>query len=165
MVDENQYYVYVIDKNSIKLATTKYQTTKGIPTFVGLSSANDGGTIYPINPPLTVYKKSSIVFDLSDASLGYTQNTTNYPAFKFELYRDSNYVEIYETNNINEEFEVKQTGIIGVTANAKVTVTVNDSTPHLLYYRLVPLNLKENPIINKEIVVDDEIDNNVFLNS
>ena len=168
LVDENQYYVYVIDKNSIKLATTKYQTTKGIPTFVGLSSSNDGGTIYPINPPLTVYKQSSIVFDLSDSSLGYTQNTTDYPAFKFELYRDSNYVEIYETNNTNEEFEVKQTGIIGVTANAKVTVTVNDSTPHLLYYRLVPLNLKENPTVNKEIVVDDEIDNNnqiVFENS
>ena len=168
LTNEDQYFVYVIDKNTIKLATTKFQTTKGIPTFVGLSSANDGGTIFPVNPPITVYKKSSIIFDLSDSSLGYVQNTTGYPAFKFELYRDSNYSEIYETNNQFENFEVKQTGTIGVTANAKVTVTVNDFTPHLLYYRLVPLNLSDNPIVNKEIVVDDEIDNNnqiVFENS
>ena len=167
LVDENQYYVYVIDRNVIKLATTKYQTTKGIPTFVGLSSGGSGGEIYPINPPLSFYKNSAIIFDLSDSSLGYTQNSTDYSAFKFELYRDSNYTEQYETNGKNEEFEVKQTGIVGVTADAKVTFTLNESTPHLLYYRLVPLNLKDNPAVNKEIVLDDEVDlnNQIILES
>ena len=157
--DQGTYYAYVTDRNTIKLTLNKYQTTTSSPKFVGLSTSGSG-TIFPVNPPLNFYKNSTVIFDLSDSSLSYTQNSTKFPGFKFELYRDSNFNEKYETNGISDKFEIKQTGVIGVSGDAKITLTVNENTPHLLYYKLTPLNLNENPKVNKQIVIEDDVNLN-----
>ena len=55
------------------------------PDVVGLTSTS-GGTINSISPPIKVYKNSTVEFDLSDQSLGYVAQSTNYPAFVLNFY-------------------------------------------------------------------------------
>ena len=156
---DKEYYVYVVDRNNIKLTKTKYNATKKIPEIVSITSSSSG-TIFPINPPIRVYKNSTLNFDLTDLSLSYDVSGLRYPAFKFELYTDSNFKNAYETSSVSTKFDVTRTGTVGVTADAKVTINIDEFTPPILYYRLLPLNTPDNPQINKEIVVDNTIDLN-----
>ena len=105
MVHEQEYFVYVIDRNKFKLCLNKYETQKAIPTFVGLTTANVG-TICVVNPPLEFYRDSNVTFDLSDSSLSYTRGSEKYPAFDLEFYYDSAYTEKYETNKTSREFDI-----------------------------------------------------------
>ena len=156
-LDNNkEYYVYVVDENTLKFIDSKYQLSQDFPEFVGISSTGDG-TISPINPPLTFYKGSNAIFDLSDSSLSYTQSATSYPAFYFDLYKDQKFNEIYETSGLSASFDVTRTGTIGVTGDAKVTLKINENTPKNLYYKLSPVNVSDNLTENKEIVIDDEV--------
>ncbi len=160
LTSESQYYVYVVDRNYIKLTANKYETTQSIPTFVGLPAPGDG-TLSPINPPLRYYKNSNVTFDLSDSSLSYTQSTTNYAAFKLEFYEDSNFTIQYKTNGVEDDkFNITQTGTVGVTTDAKSVLKVDADTPDILYYKLLPIDSDQNTVINKEIVVDDTVNLN-----
>ena len=156
---DKEYFVYVVDRNNIKLSNTKFNALKKKPEIVSITSSSSG-TISPVNPPIRVYKNSTLIFDLSDLSLSYDQSGLRYPAFKFELYTDSKFKNAYETNGSNPTFDVIRAGTVGVTADAKVTVSINETTPKVLYYRLLPLNNPENPGINKEIVIDNSVDLN-----
>ena len=156
LVNNREYFVYVIDKDRIKLTADKYETQKGIPTFVGITTANVG-TLCLVNPPLTYYPDTNVTFDLSDSSLSYRQSSTDYPAFELEFYLDSKYTQRYQTNGVGKEFDIVQTGDIGVSSDAKVTVKINKYTPKLFYYRLNPIDLPENPKINRELVTDADI--------
>ena len=157
--NDKEYHVYVVDRNNIKLSNNKFNATKKIPEVISITSASFG-TIFPINPPLKAYKNSVVNFDLSDSSLSYDQSGLKYPAFKFELYTDKNFKNAYETNAVSSAFDVTRTGIVGVTTDAKLTLNVNEFTPKVLYYRLVPLNVIDNPSVNKEIVNDPLVDLN-----
>jgi hypothetical protein len=159
LIDKREYFVYVIDRDRIKLTADKYETQKGIPTFVGITTANVG-TLCLVNPPLTYYDDTTITFDLSDSSLSYRQSSTDYPAFELEFYLDSQYTQRYQTNGVGKEFDIIQTGDIGVSTDAKVTLKINQYTPSLFYYRLNPVDLPENPKINKEIVTDADVASN-----
>ena len=160
LTDETQYYVYVVDRNYIKLTENKYETTQSIPVFVGLTTAGEG-TLSPVNPPLRYYKNSNVTFDLTDSSLSYTQSTTNYAAFKLEFYEDSNFTVQYNTNGVEDDkFNITETGTVGVTTDAKSVLKVDADTPDILYYKLVPIDSSQNTVINKEIVVDDTVDLN-----
>lgn len=156
---DKEYYVYVVDRNNIKLATTKFNASQRKPEIISINSTSSG-TIFPINPPIKVYKNSTVNFDLSDLSLSYDKSGLRYPAFKFELYTDSKFKNVYETNATTSKFDVTRAGIVGVTTNAKVTININEFTPSVLYYRLVALNVADNPVINKEIVNDNLVDLN-----
>ena len=68
MVHEKEYFVYVINRNKIKLCLDKYETGKTIPGFVGLTTANVG-TLCELTRTLNFYRDSNITFDLSDSSL------------------------------------------------------------------------------------------------
>ena len=129
-------------------------------TVPSISSTGDG-TVSPINPPFVFYKDSNAIFDLSDSSLSYTQSATSYPAFYFDFYQDQKFSQIYETSGVDASFDVSRTGTIGVTADAKVTLKINENTPKNLYYKLSPVNTSDNLTENKEITVDE----NVFLNN
>ena len=158
--NDTTYYVYVIDANTIKLTADKYQTTRPIPVFVGISTFV-AGTLSPVNPPLIVYKNSNVTFDLSDSSLSYTQSNTDYAGFRFEFYNDSNFTNNYETNGlVDDTFNVTRTGTVGVTGDAKAVLKVDADSPSLLYYKLVPLKTNANTTINKECVVDTTVDFN-----
>ena len=46
---------------------------------------------------------------------------------------------------------------MGVTADAKVTLKVNENTPSNLYYKLSPIDVSDNLTENKEIVDDEDV--------
>ena len=157
LVHEQEYFVYVIDRNTFKLCANKYDTQKAIPTFVGITTANIG-TICVVNPPLEFYRDSNVTFDLSDSTLSYTRGSEQYPAFELEFYYDSSYTEKYETNKTSRQFDIVKTGTIGVTSDAKITLAVNADTPDVFYYKLTPADLPQNPQLYKDLVIDSAVD-------
>jgi hypothetical protein len=160
--NNKEYFVFIVDTNNIKLTNTYYDSISTKPEIVGISSASDG-TLSLINPPIKAYKNSSVVFDLSDSSLSYTQQSTLYPAFDLKFFKDSNFTENYDSNSDNQFFEVQRIGAVGITSDAKVTLSINENTPENLYYKLIPIyngTLPENKkLINedREILSNNEI--------
>jgi hypothetical protein len=160
--NNKEYFVFIVDTNNIKLTNTYYDSISAKPEIVGISSAS-GGTLSLINPPIKAYKNSSVVFDLSDSSLSYTQQSTLYPAFDLKFFKDSNFTENYDSNSDNQFFEVQRIGAVGITSDAKVTLSINENTPENLYYKLIPIyngTLPENKkLINedREVLSNNEI--------
>jgi hypothetical protein len=136
--NNKEYFVFIVDTNNIKLTNTYYDSISAKPEIVGITSASDG-TLSLINPPIKAYKNSSVVFDLSDSSLSYTQQSTLYPAFDLKFFKDSNFTENYNSNSDNQFFEVQRIGAVGITSDAKVTLSINENTPENLYYKLIPI--------------------------
>jgi hypothetical protein len=159
LINNKEYYIFVIDNNNIRLTDSFYESKNLRPLFVDIISASDG-TLSLVNPPIEGYRNSSVIFDLSDSSLSYIQQSTSYAAFEFKLYKDSNLTDIYDTNLDDSQFEVEKIGIIGVSNDAKVILKVNGETPEDLYYNLVPIydgNLPQ----NKQLInIDHEVDSN-----
>jgi hypothetical protein len=163
--NDKEYYVIVVDNNNIKLTNSYFESISPKPFVVQITSASEG-SLSLINPPINVYKNSSIIFDLSDSSLSYIQQSTAYSAFDFRFFRDSNLTEVYDSNINDNVFEVQKTGIVGVTSDAKVTLTINEGTPRNLYYNLVPIYNGTLPENKKLISVDSEVisNNEILIN-
>ena len=158
--NNKEYYVYVVDENNIRLTNNYFDAINSKPSVVGINSASNG-TLSSINPQIEVYRNSSVVFDLSDSSLSYIQQSNSYPAFDFRLFKDSNFTELYESDEEKSTFNVQKTGTIGITSDAKITLTVTDQTPRNLYYQLLPVYDGNVPDIKKSIKNDvDVITNN-----
>lgn len=155
------YYIVKIDNNTFKLAETYYDSRLSKPSVIGISSASDGA-LSLINPPISVYKDSTIVFNLSDSSLSYTNQSTQYPAFELNFYTDENFTQVWNRNadSPSRDFGVRRTGRVGVSADAKVTLTVNDYTPTSLYYRLDPIFESSIPAEKQQSIVDYEVESN-----
>jgi hypothetical protein len=151
--NNKEYFVFIVDTNNIKLTNTYYDSISAKPEIVGITSASSG-TLSLINPPIKAYKNSSVVFDLSDSSLSYAQQATLYPAFDFKLFKDSNFTENYNNNSNNQSFDVQKVGIIGITSDAKVTLSINKNTPKNLYYNLIPIYDGTLPQ-NKKLINED----------
>ena len=66
LVNDEEYFVYVINKDKIKLCGSRFQTRQRRPKFVGILTANAGnnGVLNLVNPPLEFYKNGTITFDL-----------------------------------------------------------------------------------------------------
>jgi len=157
-----EYFVYVIDRNNIRLTDNEFQTAQSLPNFVGITSASNG-EIFPVNPSIKLYKDSIVNFNLSDSTLSYTQNATSFPAFDMKFYIDKNFTkEYFGAGVINDDgsFDVSKKGTIGVTTDAKVTLRVKKDTPRVLYYKLTAINDLANLPVNKEIVVDTNSNSN-----
>jgi hypothetical protein len=151
--NNKEYFIIVVDTNNIRLTNTYYDSINVKPNIVGITSASNG-TLSNINPPIQVYKNSSVIFDLSDSSLSYTQQSTLYPAFDLKFFNDSNLTKNYNSNSDSRVFEVQKIGTVGVTSDAKVILSVNENTPENLYYNLIPIydgNLPE----NKKLITED----------
>ena len=155
LVDEKIYYVVVIDSNRIQLSETLYATKKIIPDAVSITSASFG-TISQINPPLKLIANQTVIFDLSDSSLSFKQNSISYSAFDFNFYTDSKFKNKFDSTSQTSSFEVSKAGSIGISSDAKVTLRLSNNTPINLYYKLEPINLQNITSIKKEIVIDDE---------
>jgi hypothetical protein len=159
LVNNKAYYAIIVDENNIKLSDTYYHAVNLNPTVVGITSASDG-TISAVNPPIEVYRNSTVTFDLSDSSLSYTNSSTKYPAFKLNLYKDSNFTELFDSTKETGDFEVKRYGIVGITNGAKVVLTVNEYLPEKIYYNLVPIYEYPLPIEKEEITTDSTVISN-----
>jgi len=155
--NEKMYYVIVVDQNTIKLSNTYYDATSSVPTVVDITSASDS-FLSPVNPPVKLYKNSTVEFDLSDTSLTYVRNSITYPAFKFSLFVDENRTtEFYKPEN-QTGFSVTQTGTVGV--DGKLTLSLNNDIPKNLYYGLVPVSERELPADILNISTDSEVRGN-----
>ena len=160
--NNKEYFIFVVDTNNIRLTNTYYDSINVKPNIVGITSASNG-TLSNINPPIQIYKNSSVIFDLSDSSLSYTQQSTLYPAFDLKFFNDSNLTKNYNSNSDDQVFEVQKIGIVGVTSDAKVILSVNENTPENLYYNLIPIydgNLPENKKLiseDREVLSNNEI--------
>jgi hypothetical protein len=156
LTNNDLYYVIVVDSNTVKLSNSYYGATKDNPEDINISSSTSG-TLSPINPPLQVVKNQPITFDLSNSTLSFVSVGNTYSAFDFKIYKDSQFTEEFDTTQSSSIFEVSRTGQIGVDANAKLTLIVNDHTPNNLYYRLVPTNLALNSQVKKDIIIDSDV--------
>ena len=104
---------------------------------------------------------------MSDSTLSYTLvNATSYAAFDLKFYYDSNFEQEYlSAGSVNDDgkFDVTKTGTIGVTSDAKVTLRTKQNTPGVLYYKLDPILDLNNPVVNREITVDSNLENDSTL--
>ena len=150
LTNDNVYYISKVDDNNFKLANTYYDATRDIPVTVGIASTGLGGNINPINPPITFYKDSTVTFDLSDSSLGYSVLGSKYPAFDLNLYTDK------DLKVRNNDFSLVKSGQVG-SAGAKAVLTVNSSLPEILYYNVDLIYDSSLPSIKSERVVDTDV--------
>ena len=155
LVNEQIYYVIVIDPDRIKLSNSLYNANQIIPNFIKITSASLG-TLSEINPSLDVTKNQTIIFDLSDSSLSFTQNGIKYSAFDFDFYTDSDFKNKFNSSSSTTSFEVAKNGSIGISSDASVTLKLNNNVPTKLYYNLKPVNLNNNNSIKEGIVTDTE---------
>ena len=164
LVNDEEYFVYVINKDKIKLCGSRFQTKQRRPNFVGILTANSAnlGTLNLVNPPLEFYKNGTITFDLSDSSLSYTKIADTLPAFDLELYTDYNFIHEYTSNEVSSTFNVTRSGTVGI--DGKLVLTYNQNTPKILYYNIVANTSTDNPDINKELVLDKGIEGNNTIN-
>lgn len=152
------YYVVRVDENRLGLSSNFYDSQRFSPITVGITSASDG-SLSPINPTVKVYKDSTVEFDLSDSSLAYEKQGTQYPAFEFNLYRDANFTQRWYKSDTSKVFEFTTTGTVG-TAGAKATLTVNNDIPEVLFYKLDPVFESDIPVYKQEIDIDNEVFSN-----
>lgn len=146
------YYAIVINKFKIKLATNNYNADQKIA--VDLLSSGDG-KIHSINPSFNLEKNSTIVFDLSDPSLGYVRNNFSYSAFEFDIFTDSKFEFPYYNSGITPQLSVVKSGRIGIDSTAKVVLNIDDNSPQFLYYNFKKLGINI-PTEKAEKVTDIE---------
>jgi hypothetical protein len=148
------YFVIVYDENNIRLASSYYNATSVIPTYINLTSASSG-KILPINPKLTIFKNQTINFDLSSSSLSFS----GLSAFDFDIFYGSGLNHIFKSDEKNSIFEVVKTGTIGFTTavSANLQLKLTEDTPKILYYGLSPSNLLSNSPDNLGIIRDTEV--------
>ena len=161
--NEKEYFVYVTDNDNIKLCPDKYQTKQNIPNFIDIQEQG-AGELFPINPPLTFYRNSTVTFDLTDASLSYSISKTQFPGFVFKLYEDSSFTKEFLSSGDSSKFDVVKVGKSGISP-ASLTLTVDQNTPKVLYYRLEPIDIDGNPASNLEAVISGDVDfnNQIFV--
>ena len=157
LFDNKIYYIIKYDDNRIKLAETKYNSTKRFPEEVIISTSSQG-TLSPINPPINVVKNNKIVFDVSDQSLSVPFGIGRTSSFKVNFYKDSSLSDklfLIDSEGVSKIINV---GIVGVDSFARVELLVDSSFPNNLYYSLDPIQLDSNTDIKKELNIDNEVD-------
>ena len=156
LVNNKIYYVVVFDSNTIKLSNSYYSAVELNPEIVDITTTSNG-TLSAVNPPIKVYKDSTVTFDLSDSSLSYLNGSVQYSAFEFNFYLDSNYTQIFNKSSLSKTFEVSRSGRIGIDTGASVTLSVTNNLPQKLYYKLDPVYDSTLPLVKEEINVDSSV--------
>ena len=157
LTNEKPYYISKVDDNNFKLSNTFFDATRDIPVTVGIASTGlEGGNINPINPPITLYKDSTVTFDLSDPSLGYSVLGSKYPAFDLNLYKDKDLKIKFNKSDNSKVFEYNKSGQVG-SAGAEAVLSVNSNLPENLYYKLDLVFLASLPTIKSDVTIDDEV--------
>jgi len=158
LINDKIYYVVRFDKDSFKLVDNYYQSTISNPNYVSIASTGSSHELSQINPPLEIINGYNVIFDLSDSSLADINGGSKVQSFEFDLYEDSSFTNRFITSLDSSSFEVVKTGIVGVTNDAKLTLSVNNFIPKKLYYKLTPLFGKTYLSREKlEIIIDKDI--------
>jgi hypothetical protein len=156
LVNNQIYYVVVVDINNIKLSETYYEAISLNPNIVSINTASYG-QFSLVNPSIKLYRNETIRFDLTDKSLSFINDEITYSAFRFNLYKDSNFTERFTKTEEDTFFSVRKIGDVGITNNAAVELRISDKTPSRLYYRFELDNINYNVPNNQlEYIIDDE---------
>ena len=73
------------------------------------------------------------------------------------LYRDSNYTDRFDGTLSSNIFEITKSGKVGIDADAKLTLVVNNNVPENLFYNFSVVNSDFVDSFKKEIIVDKEV--------
>ena len=150
LLNNQIYYVVFVDSDTIKLSDT-YNNSLSHKIVSILTSSS--GEIGSVNPKLSIYKDSTLIFDVSDPSLSYLRQSVRYSAFELNFYLDKDYEMIWQESILN----TSKVGRPGIDSDAKVTLSISDETPKFLYYRLDPIIENIPPESKLELFVDDEL--------
>ena len=122
------YYVYKVDRNTIKLCETIIDSRSNPPTVVNIESAPIAThNLGPINPSLNIVKNNNVLFDLSDTSLS---------GYNFKLFYDNDFKDEFVSTGTSNSFSVAGVGTIGISSTASLTLSYNDDIPFNLFYNL-----------------------------
>lgn len=151
LINSKIYYVITSDDNTVLLSHFYYDK---ISSNAAIEIVNIGtqspGSITPINPEIFATKNSTIIFDVSDATLA----SGSLPSFDFNIYFDTLFQkEFYTTAENKGAFNVRKTGIIGE-PGAKVEFIIDDFVPASLYYNLTPIKYAGATASKLEIISD-----------
>ena len=87
-----------------------------------------------------------------------------YSAFDFNFYSDKNFTDIWNKSDENSKFNVQKFGSIGVSTDARVSISIDNTIPKTLYYRLDPVfesdlpQEKDSAIVDLDVVSGSEIE-------
>ena len=159
---ENQgiYYAIVYDENRIRLSDSYYGATSENKSVLNITSSSFG-TLSQINPKISLVKNQTVEFNLSHPSL--SQPSVGIGAtstFDFQLFSDKNFSSSYLPINVDGISKITKVGSIGVTPNAKIQFTIDNEFPNSLYYNLIPSVPIDSLPKEKELIVDDEVEQN-----
>jgi hypothetical protein len=157
LTDNQIYYVVAIDRNTISLCNTLYESKSEFPNYISLSNSQPG-KIYQINPQIIAFKNQTINFDLSHPSLSVSSGNSlvRTSSFTFDIYSDANFNYKYFSNGKTKNFDVTKIGSIGVTNTAKLKLYLSDNVPNNLFYKLTPILFENNLTSKLEILTDTE---------
>jgi hypothetical protein len=147
LVNNQIYYVVIIDSNTISLTNSLVDSRDRSPNIIEFIS-NGSGTLSSINPELKITKYQDIIFDVSDSSLSHISGQI-VSSFDFKLFYDEKFINEFGTFNITKY------GNIGIGTDSKITLKTKN-LPDSLYYTLIPTNSDNIPISKKEIYIDKE---------
>ena len=150
-----EYYIVVVDSNTIKLSNSYYNSKLSKPIVIDITSSSSG-TLSQVNPQIDVYKNQTVIFDVSDSSLSYTDGSQSYAAFDFNLYSDKNFKNEFKSTKSSITPEVEKSGTVGVNTNAYVKLNLNENVPVNLFYNIVPIQNSNNPLKDLSLIYDNE---------
>ena len=134
---QREYYVVVIDENTIQLTNT-FKEASGTPNVVNITSQGGSGqTINPINPQLRPFRNNDLVFDMSDPTLSGND---------LKFYYDNNYFNEFVGSGTSLGFEivgVHTTATVGVAStnpnsdgHPTIKIRHSETAPKIIYYSL-----------------------------
>lgn len=141
---------FILKKDIFKISFCEYESDVYESKEINITSLSLGGdqAIKIINPQITPYSGSTIIFDVSDSSLS---------DMSLDFYFDSNFTRKIEIIGLFEEgFAINRSGISGQ-PNASVTLDTNKTDfPRVLYYKLNPISPLDQS--KYQVSVDREVD-------
>lgn len=149
LVGNKAYFVIVNNSNNISLSLNGQDK-------VAITSQSYGRLLI-VNPPLKLVKNQTLVFDLSDSSLSYSRNNTNFFAVKLKFFYDKNLTNEFISSKKTSSLSVLRTGTPNV--DAKVKLVYDDHFPEELYYNLEPLVDDNIPARFTSVSLDSDVNN------
>jgi len=130
-----RYFVYKVDNNTIQLCETLRDAT--IDPIISVDIFTQGGSQQSlgfINPPLPVIKGSTLQLDLSHPSLF---------GYEFKIFTDKEFKNSFVSIANTSTFTLSQSGIVGLSSDAKLILNYAESLPPSLYY-----NVEKNGVLS-----------------
>jgi hypothetical protein len=151
LFDGKKYYVMPLNTNQFKLSKTYFGSFNN-KDIVNISNLENDSFLSLINPPINVFKNTTIIFDLSDSSL---------IGFDFNIFEDSEYNNIFYGF---EKFDVVKSGVVG-NFGSNLILNIKDSNIKKLYYTLTIPNVDNIFFENLEYFNDNlnVLDNNTIV--